>query len=168
MQNRKINGSPLWLENLSPSQKCTQREACKNTSLEPRLSPEQVRASVGAQGGSTGQPHGPASGLLLLLLYKYRNLKSGTAASAEQALLPAQRGRSGELNSFTHTWLPRGGISESSIISKHMHSVHMLQTKNRNTQDGTWSKFWERLFQSRNLPVVSAIYSKNPSAKWQM
>lgn len=81
---------------------------------------------MGAQGSHTGL----ASGLRLLLLYKYRNLKSGTGALAEQILLRAQRGRSRRPEQlYPYMVAERGPLVKAQLSNTHALCSHAPDKK---------------------------------------
>lgn len=74
-----------------------------------------------------------ASGLLLLLLDKYRKLKSGTAASAEQTAPFSGREERGTEQLYPYMVAERGPLVKAQLSHTHAFCSHAVDTKQKHT-----------------------------------
>lgn len=121
-------------------------QAGKSTRCKPRLGPEPAQARMGCpcRCGT--------------------NIESWEAQQQLQQNRSCAGGRSRDLNSFIHTWLLKGGRQWKPNYLTHTHCVHMLQTKNRNTQAVTRRKVWDSISAKEPPNNFSHLYIKNPPA----
>lgn len=125
----------------------------------PWLSPEQAWAGLGTRGSHPAKLVGCSCCCCT-------NIESWKVEQQLQQNRSCSMLREG--GAETWTALPihgcwKGAISESPIIS-HTCTVFTCSRQKTETHRLVLEERFEMLFQSRNLPIISIIYTKNPSA----
>ena len=139
----KANRSPLYSEPSGPD-----RTAHRQTHAGKR------------QTGSRGRaPSRPKPGWAApALRYKYRKLKSGTAATAEQILRRSGREEQGPEQLYPYMVAERGPPVKAQLSHTHALCSHAPDKKQRQHRLLLEERF-EILFQPRNLPIISVTYT---------